>query len=100
VRSQERFSRAEKLSSRDTAIPPRPGQRLDRTIDFCGSPQVAGIFMGVISPSAFAIDVVGIAGREELLAGRYVVFRVPFHLYAPLGSLLSGILCPSIQTTG
>src|ERR1700723_2969410 len=47
-----------------------------------------------------AIDVVGIVGSEELLGGRYVVFRVPFHLYAPLGSLLSGILCPSIQTTG
>src|ERR1700675_4193920 len=37
-----------------------------------------------------AIDVVGIVGNEELLGGRYVVFRVPFHLYAPLGSLLSG----------
>src|SRR5271167_2717921 len=47
-----------------------------------------------------AIDVVGIVGSEELLGGRYVVFPVPFHLYAPLGSLLSGILCPSIQTTG
>src|SRR5580658_1832271 len=42
----------------------------------------------------------GIVGSEELLGGRYVVFRVPFHLYAHLGSLLSGILCPSIQTTG
>src|SRR5580698_11018129 len=47
-----------------------------------------------------AIDVVGIVGSEELLGGRYVVFRVPFHLYAPSGSLLSGILCPSIQTIG
>src|SRR5580700_1238010 len=43
---------------------------------------------------------VRIVGSEELLGGRYVVFGVPFHLYAPLGSLLSGILCPSIQTTG
>src|SRR5580698_10067202 len=47
-----------------------------------------------------AIDGVGIVGSEELLGGRYVVFRVPFHLYAPSGSLLSGILCPSIQTIG
>src|SRR6202050_3398499 len=47
-----------------------------------------------------AIDAVGIVGGEELLGGRYVVFRASFHLCAPLGSLLLGILCPSIQTTG
>src|SRR5580700_5156491 len=48
----------------------------------------------------YAIDVLGIVGSEELLGGRYVFFRVPFHPYTPLGSLLSGILCPNIQTTG
>jgi hypothetical protein len=54
----------------------------------------------ICAKTEHAIDVVGIAGSEELLDGGYVVSRVPFHLYAPLGSLLSGILSPSIQTTG
>ena len=50
----------------------------------------------------YAIDVVGIVGSEEhCWAVDTVVFRVPFHLYAPLGSLLSGDLVPLvIQTTG
>src|SRR3984957_16015272 len=38
-----------------------------------------------------AIDVVGIVGGEELLSGRYVVFRIRFHLCAPWRSLLLGI---------
>src|SRR5271163_2419983 len=54
----------------------------------------------ICAKTEHAIDVVGIVGSEETLGGRYVVFRVPFHLYAPLGPLLPGILRPSIQTTG
>src|SRR5271154_1994072 len=37
----------------------------------------------ICAKTEHAIDVVGIVGSEELLGGRYVVFRVPFHLYAP-----------------
>src|ERR1700722_11635081 len=36
----------------------------------------------ICAKSEHAINVVGIVGSEELLGGRYVVFRVPFHLYA------------------
>ena len=54
----------------------------------------------ICAKSEHAINVVGIVGGEELLGNRYVVFRAPFHLYAPLGSPFVGILCPSIQTTG
>src|SRR5208282_6070267 len=50
--------------------------------------------------SEHAINVVCIVGSEELLGDRCVIFRILFHFCVPLGSLLSGILCPSIQTTG
>src|SRR5271169_1907356 len=46
----------------------------------------------ICAESEHAINVVGIVRSEELLGSRYVVFRVPFHLYAPLGSLLLGIV--------
>jgi hypothetical protein len=36
-----------------------------------------------------------------VMGGWYQPIRLtPYLPYAPLGSLLSGILCPSIQTTG
>src|ERR1700678_2204058 len=77
-----------------TSMPPRIGTTLSRPYGaYRPSPPSA-------QRPSIAIDIVGIVGSEELLGGRYVVFRVPFHLYAPLGSLLSAILCPSIQTTG
>src|SRR5580658_1091624 len=68
-----------------TSMPPRIGTTLSRPY-------------GAYRPSApsaakseHAINVVGIVGSEELLGKRYVVFRVPFHLCAPWGSLLLGI---------
>src|SRR5712671_2640403 len=70
------------------SMPPRIGITLSRPY---------GVYRpncAVCTESEHAVDIVGVVGREELLGGRYVVFRVPFHLYAPFGSLLSGILCP------
>src|SRR5580658_2142839 len=70
-----------------TSMPPRIGTTLSRPY-------------GAYRPSALSaqrpFNVVGIVGSEELLGGRYVVFRVLFHLYAPFRSLLSGILCPLV----
>src|SRR5277367_5698728 len=67
-----------------TSMPPRIGTTLSRPYGAISS-QCA-----ICAKTEHAIDVVGIVGSEELLGGRYVVFRVPFHLYAPAGSLLSG----------
>src|SRR5271155_471518 len=38
----------------------------------------------ICAESEHAINVVGIVRSEELLGGRYVIFRFPFHLCAPL----------------
>src|SRR5271155_641048 len=38
----------------------------------------------ICAESEHAINIVGIVRSEELLGGRYVIFRFPFHLCAPL----------------
>src|SRR5271169_2906312 len=48
----------------------------------------------ICAKTKHAIDVVGIVGSEELLGGRYVVFRVPFHLYCSFGVAFVGDLVP------
>src|SRR6202041_807646 len=40
----------------------------------------------ICEESEHTINVVGIVRSEELLGSRYAVFRIRFHLYAPLGS--------------
>src|SRR5271154_575387 len=54
----------------------------------------------ICAESEHAINVVGIVCSEELLGGRYVVFRIRFHRLCSFGSLFLGSLRPSIQTTG
>src|SRR5271170_4665312 len=56
----------------------------------------------ICAESEHAINVVGIVRSEELLGGRYVVFRIRFHLHrlCSFGSLFLGSLRPNIQTTG
>src|SRR3984885_8925079 len=41
--------------------------------------------------SEHALNVVCIVGSEEPLGNRHVIFRILFHLCAPLGSLFSGM---------
>src|SRR5277367_4869002 len=50
----------------------------------------------ICAESDHAINVVGIVRSEELSGGRYIVFRIRFHLCAPsiAGSLFSGIFVP------
>src|SRR5271170_4047806 len=64
-----------------TSMPPRIGTTLSRPY-------------GAYRPSApsapkskHAINLVCIVGSEELLGNRYVIFRILFHLCAPLGTL-------------
>src|SRR5208282_2871107 len=44
----------------------------------------------ICAESEHAINVVGIVRSEELLGGRYVLLRVPFHLYLLWGRFCRG----------